>query len=127
MRLCISRQRRGGEVRRGDEKMKIVSLEDVLETYRCLISCYKMTPGMRLEEAFDSGAMTSIKKEYDWLRQLALQKNICIFTASQSNCGENNRIDKRVTDGQGNVNIIRKCNEECGKINMTVTVDGKEV
>jgi len=48
--------------------------KDVLETYRCLISCREKMPGMRLEDAFKSenGAVSALKKEYEWLQQQAV-------------------------------------------------------
>lgn len=45
--------------------------KDVLETYRCLISCREKMPGMPLEDAFTSGAVDAIKDEYAWLQRRA--------------------------------------------------------
>jgi hypothetical protein len=46
-------------------------MDEVLETYRCLLSCRNTMPGMRLEEAFSTDAVKSIEKEYEWLKQLS--------------------------------------------------------
>jgi hypothetical protein len=43
--------------------------EDVLEIYKCLISCCEKTSGMALEDAFSLEALDSIKKEYAFLQQ----------------------------------------------------------
>ena len=51
--------------------MKAVTMEDVLVTYRCLISCREEMPGMRLEDAFDSQALEDIRAEYYWLEEQA--------------------------------------------------------
>ena len=47
--------------------------EDVLETYRCLLSCRKTMPGMPLEDALpiENGSVASLEKEYAWLKQQA--------------------------------------------------------
>jgi hypothetical protein len=41
----------------------------VLETYRCLISCCKKMPGMRLEDAFSENAVKALEREYKWLQE----------------------------------------------------------
>lgn len=48
-----------------EEKM----LDSVIDTYRCLLSCRKKMPGMKLEDAFKSstGALASLEKEAKWL------------------------------------------------------------
>jgi hypothetical protein len=48
----------------------------VLETYRCLISCCKNMPGMRLEDAFSDSAVKSLEREYEWLKEHLNDKNI---------------------------------------------------
>lgn len=52
--------------------------QEVLETYRCLISCRINMPGMRLEEAFkrSTGAVDAIQNEYKWLQDQALKEGI---------------------------------------------------
>lgn len=45
--------------------------QDVLETYRCLLSCRKNLPGMRIEDAFKTETIASLEKEYAWLQQQA--------------------------------------------------------
>ena len=47
--------------------------DSVLETYRCILSCRKKMPGMRLEEAFNDAAVADIELEYEWL--LSQQKD----------------------------------------------------
>ena len=42
-------------------------IDDIIETYRCLISCREKMPGMKLEDAFSAKAIADIKKEYGWL------------------------------------------------------------
>lgn len=46
-------------------------LEQVLDTYRCLLSCRKKMPGMRLEDAFSPAAVQDIEREYEWLKNFA--------------------------------------------------------
>lgn len=41
----------------------------VIDTYKCLISCCEKRPGMKLEDAFSSNALKSIKFEYEWLKK----------------------------------------------------------
>lgn len=43
-------------------------LDKVIDTYRCLLSCHKKMPGMKLEDAFNEEAMEQIEKEYKWLK-----------------------------------------------------------
>lgn len=45
-------------------------IDQILETYRCLISCRKNLPGARLEDVFkrETGAVASIEAEYNWLK-----------------------------------------------------------
>lgn len=43
-------------------------LKDIVETYRCLLSCRTKMPGMKLEDAFNSDAVRSLEKEYEWLK-----------------------------------------------------------
>lgn len=51
-------------------------LNKVIETYRCLLSCRKKMPGMRLEDAFSSQALRDLETEYGWLlSQQALNKD----------------------------------------------------
>lgn len=57
-------------------------LDSVLETYRCILSCRKKMPGMRLEEAFDDAAMADIEWEYEWLLSLQ-EKNEISADAAQ--------------------------------------------
>jgi hypothetical protein len=45
-------------------------IDDVIETYRCLLSCCKKMPGMRLEDAFSDKAIRSIEKEFAWLQNI---------------------------------------------------------
>jgi hypothetical protein len=49
-------------------------IKDVLETYRCLLSCRKKMPGMRLEDAFPPESIKSLEAEAKWVE--ALQKKI---------------------------------------------------
>jgi hypothetical protein len=44
-------------------------LEKVLDTYKCLLSCCKKMPGMRLEDAFSAEAIREIELEYEWIKQ----------------------------------------------------------
>jgi len=44
-----------------------ITADNIIETYRCLISCRTSMPGMPLEDAFSHEAVKSIKKEYAWL------------------------------------------------------------
>lgn len=43
-------------------------IKNILETYKSLISCRKKMPGMKLEDAFSTKALESIKEEYEWLK-----------------------------------------------------------
>lgn len=49
-------------------------MKNVIETYKCLISCREKMPGMKLEDAFksSSGALQAIKDEHEWLKSLNL-------------------------------------------------------
>jgi hypothetical protein len=51
--------------------------QDVLETYRCLISCREKWPGMSLEEVFkpEFDSVDALKREYAWLQQQASAAN----------------------------------------------------
>lgn len=49
---------------------KEITINNVIDTYKCLISCLESFPGMSLEEAFSYDAIQSIKKEYEWLQKL---------------------------------------------------------
>jgi hypothetical protein len=53
-------------------------LKDILDTYRCLISCRKNMPGMRLEDAFKSGngSVQALEREYAWLQNQAASQGI---------------------------------------------------
>ena len=42
-------------------------IDAVIDTYKCLLSCRKKMPGMRLEEAFNPAAVTKLESEYLWL------------------------------------------------------------
>lgn len=42
-------------------------LNDVIATYRSLLSCRKSLPGMRLEDALSDDAVKSLEKELKWL------------------------------------------------------------
>jgi hypothetical protein len=44
-------------------------LDNVLETYKCILSCRKRMPGMRLEDALSSAAVTDMELEYAWLQK----------------------------------------------------------
>jgi hypothetical protein len=46
-------------------------LANVLETYRCLLSCRKKMPGMKHEDAFNSEAVRDLEQEYAWLQKQA--------------------------------------------------------
>jgi len=46
-----------------EEKM----ITGILDTYRCLLSGIKTMPGMKLEDAFNSSAVASLKAEQAWL------------------------------------------------------------
>ena len=41
--------------------------KDIIDTYKCLISCRESCPGMSMEGAFNQDALQSIKNEYKWL------------------------------------------------------------
>ena len=43
--------------------------KEVLETYRCLISCRKNLPGASLEDVFSD--LKPLETEYEWLKQKA--------------------------------------------------------
>ncbi len=43
--------------------------KQVLETYRCLLSCRKNLPGLSLESAFNEDAVRDLEEEYAWLQQ----------------------------------------------------------
>lgn len=43
-------------------------LDKVLETYRCILSCRKRMPGMKLEDALNSAAVAEMEQEYSWLQ-----------------------------------------------------------
>jgi len=45
-------------------------IDDIIETYRCLISCRKKMPGMSLEDAFSRAALEEIEKEFEYLINL---------------------------------------------------------
>jgi len=49
-------------------------VQQLLETYRCLISCRKNMPGMRLEDAFED--IGCIEQEYKWLQKHAVTMGI---------------------------------------------------
>jgi hypothetical protein len=49
------------------EKETIERLDGVLATYKCLLSCCKKMPGMRIEDLFSDNAVLSLEKEYAWL------------------------------------------------------------
>ena len=55
--------------------MKEITLDDIIQTYRCLISCRDTMPGMALEEAFSYDAMVSVKDELVWLKELQVINN----------------------------------------------------
>lgn len=55
--------------------MKEITLDDIIHTYRCLISCRDTLPGMALEEAFSYDAMLSVKAELAWLKELQVINN----------------------------------------------------
>lgn len=55
---------------------------NVLETYRCLLSCRKKMPGMRLEEALNDAAIAGIESEYEWL--LSQQKNWSVKSSEKA-------------------------------------------
>jgi hypothetical protein len=44
-------------------------LDNVLDTYKCILSCRKRMPGMRLEDALSSAAVTDMELEYAWLQK----------------------------------------------------------
>jgi hypothetical protein len=52
--------------------------QGVLETYRCLISCRKNMPGMKLEDAFkrETGAVDALEREYAWLKEQAAAQKV---------------------------------------------------
>ena len=47
-----------------------INIDSVLETYRCILSCRRNIPGMRLEDAFSSDAVRSIEREFEWLKAI---------------------------------------------------------
>jgi len=49
---------------------KKITIDNIIDTYKCLISCCTSLPGMSLEEAFSNDAIKSIKEEYEWLNNL---------------------------------------------------------
>jgi len=51
-----------------------VDWKGVLSTYRCLLSCRKTMPGMRLEDAFNKSAVDDIEREYVQLSELAREQ-----------------------------------------------------
>lgn len=51
-------------------------LDDVINTYECLLSCLTQMPGMSLEDAFSEDAIESLKKELKWLQDHRDQKEI---------------------------------------------------
>ena len=49
---------------------KEIAIDNIIDTYKCLITlCYAM-PEMSLGKAFDSNSIGKIKKEYNWLKNL---------------------------------------------------------
>jgi hypothetical protein len=59
---------------------------NILDTYKCLISCRKKMPGMKLEDAFktESGAVTALDKEYSWLQQFVAQHSTDIQKSTEA-------------------------------------------
>ena len=45
-------------------------LKEVIDTYKCLLSCRKKLPGMSLDSAFSNRAVTELEKEQEWLKGL---------------------------------------------------------
>lgn len=56
--------------------MKQITLNDIIDTYKCLISCRDTLPGMPIEEAFSYDAMVSVKAELVWLKELQAINNV---------------------------------------------------
>lgn len=54
-------------------------IDKIIETYRCLISCCKKMPRMKLEDAFSSEALESLEKEHKWLLQEQEQKLLVAY------------------------------------------------
>jgi hypothetical protein len=52
------------------KKEDIAILEEVLGTYRCLLSCRKKMPGMSLESAFKHETIKYLEDEFKWLESL---------------------------------------------------------
>jgi hypothetical protein len=50
--------------------------QEVLDTYKCILSCRKNMPGMRLEDALNSSAFNSMKSEYTWLQGKAKSEGV---------------------------------------------------
>ncbi|MCK9576590.1 MAG: hypothetical protein M0R51_11760 [Clostridia bacterium] len=63
---------------------KEITINNVIDTYKCLISCLESFPGMSLEEAFSYDAIQSIKKEYEWLQKLKYKDVKIVEQYSQS-------------------------------------------
>ena len=51
-------------------------LDHILETYRCILSCRKKMPGMKLEDALNSEAVNDMELEYTWLLSLSQKKGM---------------------------------------------------
>lgn len=43
--------------------------DDIVETYRCILSCRLNLPGMRLEDALNESAVRGMQRELDWLKR----------------------------------------------------------
>lgn len=49
-------------------RMVIKMIDDVIETYRCLLLFVKNAPDMRIEDALSSDTIHALEREYEWLK-----------------------------------------------------------
>lgn len=54
--------------------MSQVTMADVLETYRVVISCRENMPGLKMEDAFPRDSIKALKAEYEFLQKLDTEK-----------------------------------------------------
>jgi len=42
-------------------------IDDIIETYKCIISCRRNLPGISMEQALCEEAINNVEKEYQWI------------------------------------------------------------
>ena len=105
---------------------KEITIDDIIDTYKCLISCRESFPGMNLEEAFSYDAIQSIKKEYEWLQKLKYKDVKIVEQYSQSDNEES--ISKNYTNCVPIGIQSGLCSEPCcSPLPVNLTFIGKKI